>query len=51
MEQTNEDEEPYEDRIERLSIELSELFKKSKTLEEKIVKTLEEIGVQLELSF
>ena len=45
IEQSNEDEEPYEEKIEKLTTELSDLFQKSRTLEESIKKNLEEIGI------
>ena len=46
IEQSNEDEEPYEEKIEKLTTELSDLFQKSHKLEEEIKKNLEEIGIE-----
>jgi type I restriction enzyme M protein len=45
IEQNHEDEEPYEDLIQKLTKELSEKFQKSKELEEEIKKNLEAIGI------
>jgi len=42
-----EDQEPYEETIERLTTELAELFQKSRILEGEIKKNLEEIGIVL----
>ena len=47
IEQNDEDDEPYEEKIERLTTELSELFLKSRTLEEEIKKNLEGIGIEI----
>jgi len=41
-----EDDEPYEEKVERLTNELSELFQKSRNLEEEIKKNLEGIGIE-----
>jgi len=45
VEKKQDDEEPYEEIIERVTKELAELFHRSKRLEEGIKKNLEEIGI------
>jgi len=45
VEEKDEDDEPYEEIIERLTMNISALFQKSRTLEEEIRKNLEELGI------
>lgn len=47
VEQNDDDDEPYEEKIQRLITELAELFQKSRTLEEELRKNLEEIKIAL----
>lgn len=47
MEEIEDDSEPFEEKMERLTKELSKLFKESKELEEQIRKNLEGIGYEL----
>ena len=47
MEEIEDDGEPFEEKMERLTKELSKLFKESKELEEQIRKNLEGIGYEL----
>ena len=47
IEDKEEDSEPFEEKMERLTTELSELFKQSHVLEEEIKQRLEEIGFEI----
>ena len=47
VEDREEDSEPFEEKMERLTTELSELFKQSHVLEEEIKQRLEEIGFEI----
>lgn len=47
IEDKEEDSEPFEEKMERLTTELSELFKQSHVLEEEIKQRLEEIGFEV----
>ncbi|MDN6160877.1 MAG: N-6 DNA methylase, partial [Staphylococcus equorum] len=47
IEEQEKDDEPFEEKMERLTSELSEMFDKSHELEEEIRKRLEEIGFDL----
>jgi type I restriction enzyme M protein len=47
MEELEQDSEPFDDKMERLTGELSELFKESEKLEEEIKKNLKGIGYEL----
>ena len=48
IEDKEEDSEPFEEKMERLTTELSELFKQSHVLEEEIKQRLEETGFEIE---
>lgn len=47
IEEQEDDDEPFEEKMDRLTSELSEMFKKSHELEEEIKKKLEAIGYEL----
>jgi len=47
MEETEDDGEPFEDKMERLTSELAEQFTKSRKLEEEIRENLKGIGYEL----
>lgn len=47
IEEEDEDIEPFEEKMERLTIQLAEYFEKSKQLEEEIRRNLEEIGYEI----
>lgn len=47
IEEIKEDTEPFEDKMERLTSELAQLFEQSHTLEEQIKKNLEAIGFEI----
>ncbi|MCB2833738.1 type I restriction-modification system subunit M [Streptococcus dysgalactiae] len=47
IEDKEEDSEPFEEKMERLTTELSELFKQSHVLEEEVKQRLEEIGFEI----
>ena len=47
IEETEEDDEPFEEKMKRLTEELSQMFKQSHKLEEEIRKNLERIGYEI----
>ena len=47
IEETEEDDEPFEEKMKRLTEELSQMFKQSHKLEEEIRKNLEGIGYEV----
>ena len=47
IEEVEEDDEPFEEKMTRLTSELSDMFKKNHELEEEIRKNLEAIGYEI----